>query len=132
MTKTVSIQIPQLLYNRLEQAANRLQKPVENLLVETLQATLAAIDEIPEQIRADVVALERLNEADLQAVAVSEMDLDDQKMFEHLLEMQGIRPLSSDETHQLDRLRNEYGRVLLRKARAFALLAERGHNLLQS
>ena len=123
-TNTVAVQIPQSLYHRLEQAAIKLQKPVENLLVETLQAALSTVDEIPEQIRVNIATLDNLDEAALREVAASEMTPPDQELIEQLLDVQGQRPLSDDEAEQLNRLRNEYGRVLLRKARAFALLAE--------
>jgi hypothetical protein len=130
-TNTVAVQIPESLYHRLEQAAIKLQKPVENLLVETLQAALFTVDEIPEQIQAEIAILDNLDETALHDIAASEMIPQDQEMIEQLLDLQGFRPLSDEETDQLNRLRNEYGRVLLRKARAFALLAERGHPLPQ-
>jgi hypothetical protein len=37
-----------------------------------------------------------------------------------------MRSLTHREAEKLEKLRTEYGRVLVRKARAFALLAERG------
>jgi hypothetical protein len=40
----VAIDIPQTPYNRLEQAAARLQKPVQELLAETLQAALPSVE----------------------------------------------------------------------------------------
>jgi hypothetical protein len=129
MTPSVAVQIPQPLYHRLEQVAARLQKPVENLLVETLQAALPIADEIPETIRAKVVLLDALDTVKLQEIAESEMTLDNQRALENLLELQNIRPLTEAEAVQLDALRTEYGRILLYKARAFALLAERGQPL---
>lgn len=126
---SVAIQIPQPLYHRLEQAAVRLQKPVENLLVETLQAALPATDQIPESIQAEVAALDNLDNETLQNVAASQMSLESQQDFEDLLTQQSTQPLTPNEIAQLATLRTEYGRILLRKARAFALLAERGHPL---
>jgi len=129
---TVAVQIPQSLYERLEQAAIKLQKPVDNLLVETLQAALSSTgDEIPPDIQTEIAALDHLSERALQDVAASEMTSQDQMMIEQLLSWQSERPLRPEEAAQLDQLRNEYGRVMLRKARAYALLAERGHSLPQ-
>ncbi len=125
-TASVAVKIPQALYHRLEQTAVRLQKPVEKLLVETLQAALPAADEIPDHIKAEVAALDRLDRVRLREIAESEMGLKDQQSLEQILDWQGIRPLTNEETSQLAALRTEYGRILLRKARAFALLAERG------
>ena len=129
MTTSVAVQIPQPLYHRLEQVAARLQKPVENLLVETLQAALPIADEIPESIRAEVVLLDTLDTDKLQEIADGEMAPDNQRALENLLELQNMRLLTEDEVAQLEALRTEYGRILLYKARAFALLAERGQPL---
>lgn len=38
----------------------------------------------------------------------------------------------SSEKLEMERLRTEYGRVLIRKARAYAILAEKGYALPQS
>ncbi len=128
-TASVAVKIPQALYHRLEQTAVRLQKPVEKLLVETLQAALPATDEIPDHIKTEVAALDRLDLVTLRKIAKSEMATKDQQSLEQILDWQGIRPLTNEETAQLAALRAEYGRILLRKARAFALLAKRGQPL---
>ena len=121
---SITIQIPQHLYQRLEEAATRLQKPVENLVVETLQAALPTVDEIPASIQTEVASLEKMDNQALQKIAESEMGLEDQKKLEQLLELQNMRQLTDDEMNKLTTLRTEYGRVLLRKARSFALLTE--------
>jgi hypothetical protein len=127
---SVTVQIPQPLYQRLERAAARLQKPIDDLVVETLQATLPSADEIPASIQAEIAAMNSLDEAKLRDIAESEMALQDQQALDYLLDLQSMQPLSADEAARLEALRTDYGRILLCKARAFALLAERGHRLL--
>jgi hypothetical protein len=129
MTTYVSVNVPQPLYRRLEQAAARLQKPVQEYLAETLQATLPVTDQLPENIQLEVAALEKLGGPELEVIAESSMAPVDQEAFEQLLDLQSMRSLSAVELAQLEALRAEYGRVLLLKARAFALLAERGSPL---
>ena len=130
MTVTsVTVQIPQPLYHRLERAAVRLQEGVEDLLAETLQAVLPPADEISASIQAEIATLDGLDDAKLRDVAESEMALRDQQILDRLLDLQSMRPLTDDEAGHLEELRADYGRVLLRKARAFALLAERGQPL---
>jgi len=126
MTSSTTVQIPQTLYQRLEHAAARLQKPVMDILVETLQAALPPVDDIPEHIKAEVASLDTLDTVELHEVAESQMAGTDQDALEYLLDLQAMRPLTAEEAARLASLRTEYGRVLLRKARAFALLAERG------
>ena len=53
------------------------------------------------------------------------MSVETQNALDDLLDMQSARSLTGDETAQLDSLRREYERLLLRKARAFAMLAEK-------
>ena len=121
-TALVAVQIPQPLYHRLEYAAVRLQRPVEDILTETLQAVLPPSDEIPPSIRAEVATLDDLDTKELRDVAASEMAPRDQQELDHLLDLQSTRPLLSDELARLEELRTDYGRILLCKARAFALL----------
>lgn len=126
MMNSVSVDIPQSLYQRLEQASAHLSKPVQEVLNETLQAALPPIEEMPEAIRSEVSALDSLDVAALEKVAESAMTHDDQQTMDHLLDLQRMRSLDDGEMARLETLRVEYGRILLRKARAFALLAERG------
>ena len=125
----VNVPLPLNIYYRLERTAQRLKKPVETLLTETLQAALPTTDEIPEKIQLEIVGLNLLDSAQLQQIAQSEMTLEDQQALEQLLDLQCMRLLTNQETTQLEALKTEYGRVLLRKARAFAILAERGQPL---
>jgi hypothetical protein len=101
----------------------------EDLLTETLQAVLPPADEVSASIQAEIATLDDLDDAKLRDVAESEMALRDQQAFDRLLDLQSMRPLTDDEAACLEGLRADYGRVLLRKARAFALLAERGQPL---
>jgi hypothetical protein len=132
MASSITVKIPQPLYHRLQHVAARLQKPVTDMLVETLQAALPPVDEIPNHIQAEVASLDKLEDAELYEVAESQMADVDQDALEYLLDVHAIakwhaiRPLADEEAARLESLRMEYGRVLLRKARAFALLAERG------
>jgi hypothetical protein len=128
-TNLVSINIPQSLYRRLEQTATRLQKPVESFLIETLQAALPTVDEIPSHIEAEISTLDHLSNVALLEITQSEMRLEDQQALEQLLDLQTLQPLTEAEETRLAELRVEYGRVLLCKARAFALLTERGQAL---
>lgn len=124
----MTISLPESLYRRLERAAASRQIPLQELVTETLQATLPEIEDIPSDIQNEVVSLEYLGENELQIVAVSQMTEEDQDALEQLLDLQSVRELHKDEKVELERLRREYGRILLRKARAYALLAEMGQS----
>lgn len=126
-TAVISVAVSREIYDRLERVAAHLEQPVETVLNETLRAVLPHEYGIPAAIQNEVEALAELTIDELREVAVSEMKLDDQTTLEELLQVQNLRPLTQSEVAKLEKLRSEYGRVLLHKARAFALLAERGH-----
>lgn len=122
----INVPVSQEVYERLKKIAARVEQPVETILDETLRAILPREDEIPPTVQHEVEALTRLTVEELREVAGSEMNLDDQAALEELLDIQNLRSLTQREIVNLDKLRSEYGRIFLRKARAFALLAERG------
>ena len=65
---TVTITIPQPLYQRLERLAGFTQRPVERVLAQALAATLPLLpDDLPEPTRAQLIQLEQLSDNDLWA-----------------------------------------------------------------
>lgn len=122
---TVTIHIPSAVYHRLERAATQLERSVPDLVAETLEAALPPAEPLPATLQSELATLETLDNTTLQQIATSQMDEADQRAFEQLTELQGIRLLKKREQAQLETLRQEYGRILLRKARAYALLSER-------
>jgi hypothetical protein len=125
-TATVTMPVSKEAYERLERVAAYLAQPVDRVLDETLRTILPTENSIPTAIQREVDALPTLTTEELHQVADSEMSSDDQAAIEQLLYWQNMRSLTHREAEKLEKLRTEYGRVLVRKARAFALLAERG------
>lgn len=125
-TSAIHVRISRDVYQQLERVATYLAQPVETVLDETLRTILPTENGIPAAVQREVAALATLTNEELQQVAASEMSSEDQAAIEQLLYWQNVRPLTKQETTKLEKLRGEYGRVLLRKARAFAFLAERG------
>ena len=128
-TAVVDIPVPQEIYDRLEKAAVRLEKSVPALLSDALLAVLPENESIPSNIQSEVAQLESLNIQELWTVARSEMSEEQQTMMEHLLYLQSSQKLKAPDSQKLEELRVEYGRIMLCKARAFAILAERGQSL---
>lgn len=122
----ISVPVSPEIYERLERVAAHLEQPVETVLNETLRVILPAEDGIPLAVQREVDTLPLLTTEELHEVAQSEMSVTDQAAIEDLLHFQNLRPLTQREIAKLEKMRREYGRILLRKARAFALLAERG------
>ena len=67
-----------------------------------------------------------MSNQDLWAIARSALSHQQQMQMQILVEFQSQRPLTPEEQAALESLREECGRVTLRKARAYALLSLRG------
>ncbi len=77
-------------------------------------------------MQAELTGMTWLDSQELWRIARGEMSAEAQEQMQQLSQLQGQRPLASQEQEQLETLRQEYGRITLRKARAYALLSLRG------
>ncbi|MCB0084944.1 MAG: hypothetical protein KDE47_28585 [Caldilineaceae bacterium] len=125
-TSTVNVPVTYELYQRLKQAARWQDKSVETVLSETLDSVLPAQESVPSAMSQEMNKLASLPTEVLLQVAREVMSDADQAAIEQLVDWQSIRVLTDAEQQRLASLQVEYERILLRKARAFALLAERG------
>ena len=125
-TQSVTIQLSDGLLQRARLAAASLQRPLEDVLTATLAAALPEVQDAPPDMRVELARMTWLSDQDLWAIARSAMSGRDQEMLAYLSELQSQRPLSDNEMAKLDALRQSYGQVTLRKARAYALLGLRG------
>jgi uncharacterized membrane protein len=125
-TQNVTLHLPEVLAERVKRAANVLQRPWEEVIVSVLAAALPDVEDAPVDMRAELARMTWLSDQELWAIANSAMAEEQQQQMRHLAGLQAERPLTQEEQDALDALRQEYGRVTLRKARAYALLSLRG------
>ena len=128
-TAVVDVPVPQEIYDRLQKVAVRLEKSVPVVLSETLLAVLPEDDKVPDDIQRELEQLALLDNQQLLQVSQEQMSDPAQSTMEQLLYLQSSRKLTNKEKNKLNKLRIEYGRIMLRKARAFALLADHGQPL---
>jgi hypothetical protein len=88
------------------------------------------VDDAPPDMQAELARMTWLSDQELWVIAHSTMPDQQQKQLWYLTELQTKRLLTQEEQEMLDALRQEYGSVTLRKARAYALLSLRGGRLL--
>lgn len=131
MITSVTLHLPEAIMQRARYTASAAQQPLEDVLTAILAATLPDIDDVPSDMKAELARMTWLSEQELWAIARSVMTGEQQEQLHHLTRLQAQQPLTTEEQVNLESLRQEYGRVTLRKARAFALLSLRGgHSLL--
>jgi hypothetical protein len=122
--------MPQPLYRRLERLSELTRRPLEDLVVQTLSVGVPPLpDDLPAEMRQDLMALEDLDDDALWQVARSEASPERWEQHRLLLEKNRLRTISAPEQATLARLRQEADQLMLRKAYAYVLLKWRGHRL---
>ncbi len=127
MVETITLQVPENLYRRLEQTAHAMQRSVPEVILHALNVgSPPAWEDIPAEFQADLAALDRLDNAALWEVARSRKAPTEMVRHDELLERNQSGALTDGERLELQALRTEVERFMLRKAHAAALLRWRG------
>lgn len=123
---TVTLNLPEQTITQAQHAAVILQKPVEDVLRDFLAAVLPSFQDVPAALQAELTKMTWFDNQTLWQIAQSTLSASMQEELRSLSMAQDQQPLTPAEQQRLDLLRQEYGRVTLRKARAYALLSLRG------
>jgi len=118
--RAITLHVPDATYRRAHRAAKAMQRPVEELLVDTLSATLPALDDVPVEMEPELAALAYLSDDTLWVVARATMSAERQQQLHDLLDAQGRGELNQTGQRQLVALMAEYGRTMLRRAKALS------------
>jgi len=129
-TETMTIQVPEPLYRRLERLAALTHRPLESLIVQTLSSNIPPLpDDLPTPMRDALTALEGLSDDDLWEIVRSSAPEGQHEQFSELREKRRAGIIAPDEQVNLDRFTQEADLWTLRKAYAAVLLKWRGHRL---
>lgn len=130
MVETVTLQIPEILYQRLVNTARATQRPLEEVILHALQVgSPPEWDDVPEEFQADLAALDRLDDDTLWQIVQSRKTASDMDRYNILLEGNQSNTLTEAERLELMALRHEADCFMLRKAQAAVLLRWRGHRV---
>lgn len=121
---TLTFEISDSLLKRAHEAAQALDRPVEDILVGALSVSLPDIHDVPASMRSELLEMTFFDEESLWQIAKGEMTSAEQSELQALLDVEQ-RPLVLQEHVRLQELRESYGKAMLRKARAYALLSLR-------
>ena len=122
-TQTITVELPRVLLEQVQEMATLLQTPVDDLFARTLSSTLPDLQDVPDDMRAELTQMTWLSDTALWEIAQSLMENAQQQELMLLSQQQ---ELNQNQRERLQELRHMYGRVTLRKARAYALLSLRG------
>ncbi|RKZ87544.1 MAG: hypothetical protein DRR19_13495 [Candidatus Parabeggiatoa sp. nov. 1] len=127
---TLLLHLPELLYQRLQRLSVLSSRPIESVVLQTLNANIPALpDNLPAAMRETLVTLEKLDDNTLWDVAGSMISQTHQEQYSLLLEKQRQSTLTTAEQTQLEKLYNQANEHMLRKAYANVLLKWRGYQL---
>jgi|SRR5262245_5436542 len=128
MTRTVTVGLPEGIYDRLRQSAEATNRPVEELVVQSVKAGMPpSVSDLPADYSEECLALEPLSNSRLQQVARGKLSEQRQRRYNHLLRKNQAGTLSERECKELSQLGDEARRLNVRKAYAYALLRWHGH-----
>ncbi len=68
MSQTITLELPDKMFQPLQRTAQATKQPIENLLLNVLQTSLPPLDELPDEIVENLTSLETLGDAKLRQV----------------------------------------------------------------
>lgn len=129
-TRTVTLELPDGLYTRLQQTAQATDRSLDDLLLHAIEVgSPPRWEDAPAEFQADLAALDRLDDEALWRIARSRQTEADMERYQELLDKNANGVLSDDERDELEELRTEFDRFMLRKVHAAALLRWRGYQI---
>ena len=123
MTPTLTVQLPEPLYQRLADRARRANRPVEAELVDLVAAA------VPDE-QADVASeLQLLDDASLWRAARGRLADEARVRLEELNDLRQRAGLSAVEAVEAESLLRQYEQAILIRGQAAAILRGRGHDV---
>jgi plasmid stability protein len=123
---TVTLDLPSEVYNQLQQRAHQHRRGLEDEAGITLAAAVGASAALPEDLEIVLDSLAALDDATLLRLSHSQPTVEDGILFQALIEKRRQIGLSVAEEQWLADLGERHDRVMVLRARAVALLHDRG------
>ncbi len=129
----ITLTLSEPVLRRATETAALLDQSVEEVLAFAIDAALPDVGDAPRELQRELLQMTWLPNDELWSIAHSQMNGEEQQRLSSLVEQQQRQVLTVEEEHTIELLRQEYGRITLRKARAYALLSLRsGYPLLKA
>jgi len=128
-TQTLTLHLPDPLYARLQQRARQFNRTLEAELLEVLNTAVPADVSLPDSLAEDVAHLDDMDDAELWQAARSRLSKKVAAQLEVLHLKRQREGLSQSEASILADLVGQYERSMLIRARAAAILKQRGCDL---
>lgn len=127
--QTVTLELPESLYRSAARIAQATQRPLVDILQESIEHTLPPLDDVSVEEAEELAQLSSLTDAELWRISAILLPAAEQQELQALLAQQGEEELTPVEQIRLQALLDEYGRLLVQRAHAWLLLARRGYHV---
>jgi hypothetical protein len=130
LLEPVTLQVPEPIHRRLVNTARATNRSLEEVMLHALKVgSPPNWDDIPDEFKADLAALDKLDDETLWKIAKSQKTAEEMERYDRLLEQNQNKNMTEAEQVELIHLRTEADRFMLLKSQAAALLRWRGHSL---
>ena len=126
---TVAVELPAPLVARLKSAADLTHRSVEDLAASTLESSLPADSALPPDVSNELAAMNLLSDEALWAATEPSFSPSEERRLDQLNSAAGERDLTPAERVEQEALIASYRRSVVRRAKALAILAQRGHRV---
>ena len=127
--RTVTVTVPEGLYDQLQQRAAQRQRSLEDALVLALAASIPADAGLPVDLADTLASLAALDDDSLWRMARRRVSDEDAARLAELGDKRQRAGLTEAELREAEELAERHDRVLVVRAEAAALLEQRGHDV---
>jgi hypothetical protein len=128
--QTIPIQLPEAIYQRLQQVAHATNHSIEEVVLQTIRGNLPpSLDDLSPELRCVVADLQHMSDEALWSVAKEPLSPHQWRRHQRLLWKGQEGPLSPAEHEELAELRAAVDRFVIRRSYALALLKWHGHTI---
>lgn len=129
MERTVSIKIPEDVFQKLQRAASLTQQTIDDVIVNTVNATFVAPANLPSPMADELAIMHQMKDEVLWASLPPSVTAQQQHRLQELNEISKQRSLSPDEIDEQQALLEAHHYSVLQRAQAIAILTLRGYKV---
>jgi len=126
--KSITLDLPEDLYERVRQVAEQSQRPLERVLVESIRL-LFALPPTSTDVATTLAAMPGYSDAQLWAVVYQRLAWPQSQRLHELSTKNKLEKLTEDEQSECEHLLTLNDRAMLLRSEALLLLKNRGHDI---
>jgi hypothetical protein len=127
--ESVTLYLPEPIMQRAKRLSQELQVSIENLLADAVATALPPLAGLPEELADELSKLAFMSDGELWQIIREALPPAHYEEMDALLDRKNQGQISANEQQSIDRLLEEYHRLVLRRGQAAVLLKARGHDV---